>query len=60
MRAPPCRIEAGAAAARKVERGPKSVPSRLAAAELNTIFKAPLSVTGVKLWFRIVRQPKIS
>src|SRR5258707_8155292 len=35
MRAPPCRIEAGAAAAaaRKVERGPKSVPSRLAAAE---------------------------
>src|SRR5258708_21996555 len=33
MRAPPCRIEDAAAAARKVERGPKSVPSRLAAAE---------------------------
>src|SRR3979411_2892765 len=33
MRAPPCRIEAGAAAAWKVERGPKSAPSRLAAAE---------------------------
>src|SRR5258708_38573976 len=33
MRAPPYRIEAAAAAARKVERGPKSVPSRLAAAE---------------------------
>src|SRR5712671_2222148 len=33
MRAPPCRIEAGAAAARKVERGPKSVPNRLAVAE---------------------------
>src|SRR6266568_6918901 len=32
MRAPPCRIEAGAAA-RKVERGPRSVPSRLAAVE---------------------------
>src|ERR1700722_2725815 len=33
MWAPPCRIEAAAAASRKVERGPKSVPSRLAAAE---------------------------
>src|SRR3977135_2320694 len=33
MWAPPCRIEAAAAAARKVERGPKPVPSRLAAAE---------------------------
>src|SRR6202051_3269461 len=33
MRAPPCRIEAGAAAARKVERGPKSVPGRLGADE---------------------------
>src|SRR6267154_3243677 len=33
MRASPCRIEAGAAAARKVERGPKSVPNRLAVAE---------------------------
>jgi len=26
----------------------------------NAIFKAPLSVTGVKPWFRIVRQPKMS
>src|SRR6202165_1792545 len=33
MQAPPCRIEVGAAAARKVERGQKSVPSRMAAAE---------------------------
>src|SRR6195256_5455699 len=43
MRAPPCRIEAGAAAARKVERGPKSVPSRLAAAERqHDLLGAPL------------------
>src|SRR6202521_1049535 len=33
MRAPPCRIEAGTAAARKVERGPKSAPSRLGEGE---------------------------
>src|SRR5258705_988603 len=33
MRAPPCRIEAGVAAGRKVERGPKSAPSRLGGAE---------------------------
>src|SRR3981189_777355 len=43
MRAPPCRIEAGAAAARKGERGPKSVPSRLAAAEgKNDLLGAPI------------------
>src|SRR5260370_18295086 len=33
MWAPPCRIEPGAAAARKVERGPKPVPTRLGAGE---------------------------
>ncbi len=59
MRAPPCRIETSAAA-RKVECGPN--PSQAAWQRLkgNTSFKAPLSVTGVKPWFRIVRQPKIS
>src|SRR6195256_6489153 len=43
MRAPPCRIEAGAAAGRKGESGPKSVPSRLAAAERqHDLLGAPL------------------
>src|SRR4030081_459284 len=43
MRAPPCRIEAGAAAARKVERGQKSGASRLAAAERqHDLLGAPL------------------
>jgi hypothetical protein len=48
MRAPPCRIEAGLAAALKVERGLKSVPSRWQRLNGESIFKVPLSVTGVK------------
>src|ERR1700761_3269576 len=41
--APPCRIEAAAAAARKVERGPESVPGRSVAAERQHAFEgAPL------------------
>jgi len=61
MRALPCQIEAGAAAAaRKLERGPN--PSQAVWARQNgkPIFKVPLSVTGAKPWFRIVRQPKNS
>src|SRR4029077_21211617 len=57
---PSSRIEAGAAAAprRSVDQNP-SEPA-WARANGSAIFKASLSVTGVKPWFRIVRQPKIS
>ena len=54
------RIEAGAAAARKVDHGSKSAPTAWARTNGIAIFRASLSGTGVKPWFRIVRQPKSS
>jgi hypothetical protein len=59
MRAPPCRIEAGAAAPswNVYQNRSGAAWQRL---NSNTIFKRRSRVAGVKPWFRIVRQPKIS
>jgi len=60
MQAPPCRIKAGAAAARKVECDQNPSQALWPRLNGNMFLKAPLSVTGVKPWFRIVQQLKIS